>query len=551
MFWLTYSLLFSAAFVLGIATAGVVWEAARKIGWISFRWVGLALFGWCPALLLVLAYFSGDANDSPAGVLPTIARFLLAFAAGMIAGLIFFPWSVRRSRRTQEEKPRRRPFRRALLVWMGAVALVLVVMIPADWSNRAEMARWDAEFESFLEEHRQEPPAGENAADIYLRVGEQANEGIDWAEAEAVEDAEGEERIAGLDAFCQKHADLLRELEQAADLEECVFPGMVSGTWVWSCEEGEVLNSVRYLVLVPLRLAVARADREQILMEIARLRRHDQHFASHQSVIGLLFRAHLCRLILRDLQEILRHSPQTAAELAGAFDSYRPMENLDPDLQAELRYFERYLYLKVYTERDPGAAKLMGLNPETIVGRGWSGATWRFFVRVFFVHDALVQRHDFLAELREIAHGREEEFQRQFAGAVLEFHSRPVNAPEMAIQAQSSHAVLCTAFAAAEYHGRHGEYPQRFTDFPEDVQQRLPRDPTDGRAIRLLPFRGGLAIAGIDRFSWERGNNQVNDALILLDQAFDAVHDEESGAEAYRELIAWIDSERMPGERDD
>ncbi len=434
----------------------------------------------------------------------------------ILALTVFFvigaSWVLYRGLGRGSEEPRR-PLavswpRRKLAIALGvAIAVHLTTFWNLDLAARQWLAAHRAEAGALaLSVAPPRVPDRENAALIYQRAFEAMGPLDSWREdwdEKWSEWASGETpfdpKEPRLREFLQRQTSVLALLRRAAEKPGCYFDRNYGRPRPdFHVSEVQHMMMASRLLALQSRCTAADGHLGAALKDVQVLFSMAEHVSSEPVMISLLAAIAIERLAADSLEAVLSSGQPSADELAA----------LDVDLNVSYaRCLERALrmqeafYMSIFTW------DLSGLDPGQSGGISGASSLYRVFV---FSQDVAALRQRF-HELQRLtirpyyeAKNDLDRFEAELKDGSGEFIGvgrflmpALTLCMDSTVETDARHRVVQIALAMHRYRAAHGRFPERLEDLTPELIIAVPRDPFDGKPLRLKRTDGGPVVYSI------------------------------------------------------
>jgi hypothetical protein len=455
------------------------------------------------------------------GMLGTRFYPILALTVFFVIGA---SWLLHRGLGRGSEEPQRRPAlswpRRKLAIALGvAVVLHLTTFWNLDLAARQWLAAHRAEAGALALSVA--PPRvsdRDNAALVYQQAFEVMGPLKSWNEASDFKfdewaragETDFDPQEPELREFLQRQTSVLALLRRAAEKPGCYFdrnygrPGLdfhVSQTL-------HLMTASRLLALQS-RCTAADGHLGAALEDVQALFSMAEHVSNEPVMISVLLSMAIESTAADALQAVLRSGQPSADELAAL--------DVDPSV-SYARCFQRAfrmeeaLYLSICCHMGLGT-----LEP----GRGMDMRGLAPLYRVFVFNEDMAVLRRTMQELHRLTvlpfHETRDDWQRfnkklkagseGFIGIGNLLTPALTRLVERAVEADARHRVVRVALAMHRYRAAGGRFPDKLEDLTPEFIIAVPRDPFDGKPIKLKRTDGGLVVYSIGPDMTDQGGS--------------------------------------------
>ncbi len=358
-------------------------------------------------------------------------------------------------------------------------------------------------------------PDRENAALIYTQAFQAAGDQAAWPKALddkwsnwVDRDPQGfDAKDAQLRAFLKQQAARLALFREAGKKPGCYFDRDYGRPSIYMLlpEIQELRGGARLLAL-DARVKAADHDLHGALDDCRALLSMTDHVASDPLLVAMLVSAAIQGISAKTLEAVLNSAPATAEDLAsldvGDTLSYQQA------FRRTLRMEEAFGQATVY---DVATGRISLGELGAINGKPCSSPTGWFppVYRLFFLGEDLDSYHRIAATWQRLAMKPYYQAKPEWDAFEAKFVARPVGlltkmlAPavahcsEAAARADAQHDVLRLAVAVCRFQARHNRFPSDPSELVPDCIAAVPRDPFDGKPLRMKKTEGKLVVYSI------------------------------------------------------
>ena len=358
-------------------------------------------------------------------------------------------------------------------------------------------------------------PDRENAALIYTQAFQVVGDQATWPKAyddkwcKWLDPGQPgfDAKDAELRAFLKQQAGALALLREAGRKPACYFDRDYGRPSIdMLLPEMQELRGGARLLALDARVKAADHDLHGALDDCRALLSMTDHVASDPLLIAMLVSAAIQGISAQTLEAVLNSAPATAEDLApiDVGDTLSYQQAFRRTLRMEEAFGEATVY-------DVATGRFSLGNLEAFDGKAYSWTTPWFppVYRLFFLGEDLDSFRHIGATLQRLAMKPYYQAKPDWDGFEAKFVAQPVGlltkklAPavaycaEAAARADAQHDVLRLAVAVCRFQAHHHRFPSDPSELVPDCIAAVPRDPFDGKPLRMKETEGKLVVYSI------------------------------------------------------
>jgi hypothetical protein len=422
---------------------------------------------------------------------------------------------VRGLRRGEDGAPRARgwPVGRLAVAAGAALALALITFWNIDLTAKTRLAAMRAEVSAIaLSVAPARVPDRLNAAFTYQRAFDamaklesQSQEVQEkWKRWTASTPEEPLDRKdADLRSFLKKNEPALALLHRAVAMPDCYFEHNYDQPFfnILLPELGHTRHGA-HLLLLDARCKAADGNARGALEGINCVLAMAAHARSEPFIVCVLSAANIDSRAAAVLEETLASTRPKAEDLAAV-----TIEESAPYQRSMARAFrmEEAFVLGFFSTATEDSEALRAVNaPPALVIEPFA-SVWRVFLmpddiasyRRVMHHYAMWTSRPY-SEARSDWEKWEQEFRSKEAGLFTRMLVPALSgAAKRAAEADAHHLLACTAVAVEKYRAKTGQPPDRLNKLVPDYLDAIPKDPFDGKPLRMAVSQGGILLYSI------------------------------------------------------
>jgi len=416
--------------------------------------------------------------------------------------------------------------RRKLAIALGvAIALHLTTFWNLDLAARQWLAAQRAEAGALaLSVAPPRVPDRDNAALIYQQAlevmgpVESRNDGWDqkWEGWVSGKEPGFDPQEPKLREFLRQQTPVLILLRQAAQKPGCYFDRSYARPDPINLSVSELyhLRMAARLLSLDARVKAADGDLEAALVEVQAMFAMAQHVSSEPILISLLTSIAIERMAADTLEATLGTKPASPLELGSL--------HVDPAVSyarclAQAFRMEEAFDLSMCCQMGV-AWDLSMFDPGSTGGIRGAASLYRVFLLsedVATLRQTMLKLHALAVQPYYRAKNDWQRLDKEVRGESGGFLARSLlpallKCAEAAAEGDARHRVVLVAVALCRYRAAHNRFPDKLEDLTPEFLAAVPRDPFDGKPLKLKRTHGGLVIYSIGRDLADNGGTPLD-----------------------------------------
>jgi len=436
---------------------------------------------------------------------------------------------VRGLRRGEDGAPRARgwPVGRLAVAAGAALALTLITFWNIDLTAKTRLAGMRAEVSALaLSVAPARVPDRQNAALVYQRafdamakpqsqppeVQERWNRWLDFKADQPLDFKDAE-----LLKFIEQNQPALALLRRAASMPDCYFEHNYAQPSINELlPEIEQMRAGSRLMTLDARYRVSQKDARGALEDVNCIFAMAAHTRFEPLLISVLSAAAIDSVAAGMLAEVLTSTRPTAEDLAAlAIEESAPYQR---SMARAFRMEEAFVLGFFSTATEDSEALRAANAPPALVVEPFA-SVWRVFLlpddiasyRRAMRHYAVWTARPY-RETHADCEKWEQEFRSKEAGLFTHLLVPALSgAVKRASEADAHHLLACTAVAVEKYRAKTGQPPDRLNKLVPGYLDAIPKDPFDGKPLRMAVSQGGILLYSIGPDLKDEGGAPWND----------------------------------------
>jgi hypothetical protein len=474
-----WSIVVAALFLVGAAVkTGAVYALVLYLvittGWFVYMLSWTLVYAAAASVLIVRGLRRGEDGAPRARGWP-VDRLAVANGAALALALITF-WNIDLTAKTR------------LAAMRAEVSALALSVAPARVPDRQNAALvYQRAFEAMAKPQSQTPEVQERWG---RWLNHKADQPLDFKDAELVK-------------FMEQNQPALALLRRAAAMPDCYFEHNYGQPSINELlPEIEQMQAGSRLVMLDARCRVSRKDARGALEDVNNLFAMAAHARSAPLVISVLVAANLDAMATEALEETLASTQPKAEDLAAL-----AIEESAPYQQSMARAFrmEEAFVLGFFSTATEDSEALRAVNAPPALVVEPIASVWRVFLlpddiasyRRVMHHYAMLTSRPY-SEAHSGWETWEQEFRSKEAGLFTRMLVPALSAAaKHAAEADARHQLACTALAVEKYRAKTGQPPARLDELVPGYLDAIPKDPFDGKPLRMAVSQGGILLYSI------------------------------------------------------
>jgi hypothetical protein len=428
---------------------------------------------------------------------------------------------VRGLRRGEDGAPKARGWSvgRLAVADGAALALALITFWNIDLTAKTRLAAMRAEVSAIaLSVAPARVPDRLNAALVYQKAFEAMASGSDSLPADwdswigcksydswlgSTSGAPFDARNAGLRALLKQSEPALALLRRAAAMPDCYFEhDYAQPTLSWHLPDfGQVQYGSRLLWL-DARCRAADGNVRGALDDVNCLFAMAAHTRSAPLIVSVLVAASIDAMAAAALEETLASNRPKAEDLA-----VLTIEESAPYERSMARAFrmEEAFVLGFFSTATGDPEALREVNAAPSYAMEPFASIWRVFLLpddIASYRRAMQQYAKWTARPYGEAHADWEKWEQEFRSKEAGLFTRMLvpalsGAAKATAEADARHQLACTALAVEKYRAKTGQPPDRLDKLVPDYLDAIPKDPFDGKPLRMAVSQSGILLYSV------------------------------------------------------
>lgn len=422
---------------------------------------------------------------------------------------------VRGLRRGEDGAPKARGWSvgRLAVADGAALALALITFWNIDLTAKTRLAAMRAEVSALaLSVAPARVPDRQNAALVYQRafdamakpqsqppeVQERWNRWLDFKADQPLDFKDAE-----LLKFIEQNQPAMALLRRAASMPDCYFEhNYAQPSFNEQVSEIEQMRYGSRLMVLDARCRVSQKDARGALEDVNCLFAMAAHTRTEPLLVCVLSAAAIDSRAAAVLEDTLASTRPKAEDLA-----VLTIEEGAPYLQSMARAFrmEDAFVLGFFSTATEDSEALRAVNAPPVFVMEPFASIWRVFLlpddiasyRRAMRHYAVWTARPY-RETHADCEKWEQEFRSKEAGLFTHLLVPALSgAIKRASEADAHHLLACTALAVEKYRARTGKLPARLDELAPSYLDAIPKDPFDGKPLRMAVSQGGILLYSI------------------------------------------------------